>query len=285
VAKINLQRVSQSNTDLYTWNDRLKWQVFNKIPMRTRLFLPFLVALSLSLQACMVVDVFRPKEYETRFDFRETDANRYNISAEMAEDSLVLSMIRPFQVELEVRMNRVIGQAESTFSNVRPNGSLGDLAADIIRRTASEHVGYSVDIGLTNWGGLRIPINEGPIRVGDIYSVMPFENTLVILTFTGEQLRLIADQLAASGGQPISGLRMRIENGKAVDMIVGTRPIKNEDEYTLVTNNFLAEGGDGYTSLLNPVKRQDLGIMMRDAMIRYITDRYNVTPTSDARLR
>jgi 2',3'-cyclic-nucleotide 2'-phosphodiesterase (5'-nucleotidase family) len=155
----------------------------------------------------------------------------------------------------------------------------------MIRRTASEHVGYSVDIGLTNWGGLRIPINEGPIRVGDIYSVMPFENTLVLLTFTGEQIRLIADQLAATGGQPISGLRMRIENGKAVDMIVGTRPVKDDEEYTLVTNNFLAEGGDGYTSLLNPIKRQDLNILMRDAMIRYITDRYNVTPTSDARLR
>lgn len=253
--------------------------------MRIRLLLPFLVALSFSLQACMVVDVFRPKEYETRYDFRETDVDRYDVDAEIAEDSLVLSMIRPFQVELQVRMNRVIGQAESTFSNARPNGSLGDLAADMIRRTASEHVGYSVDIGLTNWGGLRIPINEGPIRVGDIYSVMPFENTLVLLTFTGEQIRLIADQLAATGGQPISGLRMRIENGKAVDMIIGTRPVKDDEEYTLVTNNFLAEGGDGYTSLLKPIKRQDLNILMRDAMIRYITDRYNVTPTSDARLR
>src|SRR5690606_24709569 len=133
--------------------------------MRTRLLLPFLVALSLSLQACVVVDVFRPKEYETRYDFRETDAERYTIGAELAEDSLVMSMIRPYRVELEVRMSRVIGQAESTFSNVRPNGSLGDLAADMIRRTASENVGYSVDIGLTNWGGLRIPLNEGPIRV------------------------------------------------------------------------------------------------------------------------
>ncbi len=250
-----------------------------------RRLIPIYLLLAMTLSSCMVVDLVRPREYETRLDFRGTEVNRYAIAGELPEDSLVMSMIRPYQVELTTRMNRVIGNAESDFSNRRPNGSLGDLAADMLRRTASEHLGFAVDIGLTNWGGLRIPINQGPIRVGDIYSVMPFENFLVVLTFTGAQIRAIADELAATGGQPISGLRMRIEDGKAVDILVGTRSIKDDDLYTVVTNNFLADGGDGYTTLLNPVKRQDLNILMRDAMIRYINDRYNVTPTFDSRLR
>ncbi len=250
-----------------------------------RRLIPGYILLATLLSSCMVADLVRPRGYETQFDFRGTEINRYSIDGDLAEDSLVLSMIRPYQVELSTRMNRVIGNAESDFSNARPNGSLGDLAADMLRRTASEHLGFAVDIGLTNWGGLRIPINKGPIRVGDIYSVMPFENTLVVLTFTGTQIRAIANELAATGGQPISGLRMRIEDGKAVDVLVGTRAIKDEDTYTLVTSNFLADGGDGYKTLQNPLKRQDLNILMRDAMIRYITERYNVTPTFDSRLR
>jgi 2',3'-cyclic-nucleotide 2'-phosphodiesterase (5'-nucleotidase family) len=250
-----------------------------------RRLIPGFLLLTMMLSSCMVVDLIRPKEYETQLDFRGTEINRYAIDGGIAEDSLVMSMIRPYQVELTTRMNRVIGQAESDFSNVRPNGSLGDFAADMLRRTASEHLGFSVDIGLTNWGGLRIPINKGPIRVGDIYSVMPFENTLVVLTFTGAQIRDIANELAASGGQPISGLRMRIEDGKAADVLVGTRAIKDDDTYTIVTSNFLADGGDGYKALQKPVKRQDLNILMRDAMIRYINDRYNVSPTFDSRLR
>jgi len=250
-----------------------------------RRLIPGYILLSILLSSCVVVDLVRPREYQTRLDLRTTEINRYSIGSDIPEDSLVLSMIRPYQVELTTRMNRVIGQAEEDFSNVRPNGSLGDLAADMLRRTASENLGYSVDIGLTNWGGLRIPINKGPIRVGDIYSVMPFENSIVVLTFSGSQVREIANELAATGGQPISGLRMRIEGGKAVDILVGTRSIKDDDTYTIVTSNFLADGGDGYKTLLNPIKRLDLNILMRDAMIRYINDRYNVSPTFDSRLR
>ena len=250
-----------------------------------RRLIPSFLLVSVAFSSCMVADLVRPKVYETQHNLRGTEASRYAIEGSLAEDSLVLSMIRPYQVELITRMNRVIGQAESEFSNVRPNGSLGDLVADMLRRTASERLGIAVDIGITNWGGLRMPIHKGPIRVGDVYAVMPFENSIVVLTFKGSQIRAIADQLADMGGHPISGLRMRIEDGKAVDVLVGTRAIKDEETYTVATNNFLADGGDRFTSLMNPLKREDLNIMMRDAMIRYINDRYSVTPTFDSRLR
>jgi 2',3'-cyclic-nucleotide 2'-phosphodiesterase (5'-nucleotidase family) len=241
--------------------------------------------LSLSTTSCAVVERLFPPDYNIEYSFRDTDENRYNITSELAEDSLVLGMIRPYQVELSTRMKRVIGEAETTFSNVRPDGSLGNLAADMIRRTASQELGLAVDIGLMNWGGLRVPINKGSITVGDIYTVMPFDNWLVVLTFKGSQIREIANQLASMGGQPISGLRMRIENGKANDILIGTRPLEDDLEYTLATNNFLADGGDRITSLLNPLQRQDIQVYLRDAMIRYITERYSITPTNDQRLR
>ena len=243
------------------------------------------LVLTLSGSSCTVVEKLFPREYKTEYSLRETDENRYTINSDIAEDSLVLSMIRPYQVELSTRMKRVIGEAETTFSNVRPDGSLGNLAADMIRRTASQELGVAVDIGLMNWGGLRVPINKGSITVGDIYTVMSFDNWLVVLTFKGSQIREIANQLASMGGQPISGLRMRIENGKAHDILIGTRPLEDELEYTLATNNFLADGGDRITSLLNPIKRQDIQIYLRDAMIRYITERYSISPTNDQRLR
>lgn len=247
------------------------------------IFLAFI--LSISTTSCAVVERLFPPDYNIEYSFRDTDENRYTITSELAEDSLVLSMIRPYQIELSTRMKRVIGEAETTFSNVRPDGSLGNLAADMIRRTASQELGVAVDIGLMNWGGLRVPINKGSITVGDIYTVMPFDNWLVVLTFKGSQIREIANQLASMGGQPISGLRMRIENGKANDILIGTRPLEDDLEYTLATNNFLADGGDRITSLLNPLQRQDIQIYLRDAMIRYITERYSITPTNDQRLR
>lgn len=241
--------------------------------------------LTVLLPSCMVVDLMKPKIYAIEHHLNSAETGRLNITSAMPEDSLVMSMIRPYQVELDVRMSRVIGYAGGTFSNARPDGSLGDLASDILRRTASERLGFSVDVGLTNWGGLRVPINEGRITVGDIFAVMPFENHLVILTMTGQQIRALADFLAANGTHPVSGLRMRVQDGEARDVLVGTRPINDAEIYTVVTTNFLADGGDHFHILKDAEKREDMDILMRDAMIRYITDRYNITPTSDGRLR
>jgi len=225
------------------------------------------------------------QEHRVEYRFQKSDPYRYNVDSLVVQDSSIAAYIRPYQVELEVRMNRIIGYAETDLRNRPPEGNLGDIIADMMRRTASQKLGYAVDIGLTNWGGIRVPIPKGPITVGDIYTVLPFENVLVVLTFSGTQLQAVADQLAATGGQPISGLRMRIENGKAYDILVGNRPIVADEEYTLVTNDFMAEGGDGYTILKQHLQRQDLNILLRDAMINYVTERYQLSPTPDSRLR
>lgn len=253
--------------------------------MRSRTSTLFHVVMGLTLLISTSCSLLQSYDHRVEYRFQKSDHARYNVDSLVVQDSSVAAYLKPYQVELEVRMNRVIGYAETDLRNRPPEGMLGDIIADMMRRTASQKLGYAVDVGLTNWGGIRVPIPKGPITVGDIYTVLPFENVLVVLTFSGRQLQDVANQLAATGGQPISGLRMRIENGKAYDILVGNRPLVADEEYTLVTNDFMAEGGDGYTILKQHLRRQDLNILLRDAMINYVTERYQLAPTPDSRLR
>src|SRR6185369_14132787 len=68
-------------------------------------------------------------------------------------------------------------------------GSLGNFVADAIRNRAQTRLGKPVLLAITNSGGLRKDsIPEGDVRVADIFELMPFENALVTLDLTGEQL-------------------------------------------------------------------------------------------------
>ena len=74
---------------------------------------------------------------------------------------------------------------------------------------------------------------------------MPFENTISVLLLSGEQVRMLADQIAARRGEPVSGIRFRIEDGRAVDILVGAEPLRRNQEYWVATNSYVADGGDG----------------------------------------
>src|SRR5690606_12284314 len=117
---------------------------------------------------------------------------------------------------------------------------------------------------------LRNPLPQGDITVGHIFELMPFENTISVLTLSGVQVQRMADQIAADGGEPVSGIRFRINNGKATDILVNYEPLNPDSTYLVATNNYMADRGGSIEALWNPIHRVDLDVLIRDAMIEYI---------------
>jgi 2',3'-cyclic-nucleotide 2'-phosphodiesterase (5'-nucleotidase family) len=99
---------------------------------------------------------------------------------------------------------------------------------------------------------------------------MPFENELVVLWVKGEDLLSLFDFFASIGGEGVSGMRMGIEEGKAVEVTVGGLPVDRNKLYLIATNDYLAEGNDDMAQLKHAVKRIDTGIKIRDMLIGYI---------------
>ncbi len=171
-------------------------------------------------------------------------------------------------------------------SHIRSKSTnLGNLVADAIRWKAK------ADIALTNGGGIRASIKPGDITIRDILTVHPFGNTIYVMKLRGSEILKIFEYTATipagKGAWPqISGMTVKIEGGKVVDVRMNGKPIDPYKVYVFATNSYLAGGGDGYTMLKNWASRgYDTGFTLAQAIMEYIKealggviDSYDDTP-------
>jgi 2',3'-cyclic-nucleotide 2'-phosphodiesterase (5'-nucleotidase family) len=130
-----------------------------------------------------------------------------------------------------------------------------------------------VDVALQNPGGMRADLDAGPITRGDVYAIMPFDNTIGTMELTGALLRKALEQsLRGQRVTQVSGIRYTIDPTKpdyqhitTLTLADGT-PVDEQKTYKVAANNFMASGGDQYDALAQGKNRTDTGRMIRDAM-------------------
>lgn len=202
-------------------------------------------------------------------------------------DPDIEALIAPYRAQLQTRVDEVIGQATAQLVKGTPESPLGNMAADAMLFFVNRAVDTPVDMALTNNGGLRIPIAAGPITIGKMFELMPFENMLVILELNAAQVDSLTGQIARVGGEPIAGLSFTIDRttGRAYDIRVGSQPLSAGRTYRLVTSDYLANGGGNMPALWTPAGREDLPLLLRDAFIEYIRHKKTIEPVLDGRIR
>lgn len=189
-----------------------------------------------------------------------------------SDDKEIASIIAPYKEKLDATMNEVIGTVEKTMNKSKPNSPLNNWMADVLLSQARKNAGH-VDFALQNYGGIRIPtLAQGDVTLGKIYELMPFDNLLVVLTADGKVVQQLMDKIADYGGWPVSkGTSFRIDNGKAVDMIINGKTFSIDGKYTFALPDYIANGGDG-SDFLSGADRIDLNLLVRDAIIQEIKD-------------
>jgi 2',3'-cyclic-nucleotide 2'-phosphodiesterase (5'-nucleotidase family) len=155
-------------------------------------------------------------------------------------------------------------------------GSLGNLVADGMRAEASIKLGKHVDLALMNGGGLRRQtIGEGDLRARDIFELLPFENALVTMDLTGEQvLKLLGVIVTSREAQSGAHLTYVIKADKSFQLEsakLGDQAIDSSAMYTIVTIDYLVSvGGERYGVLREGKNTKALGITLRDALMDYV---------------
>ncbi|HRQ56332.1 MAG TPA: 5'-nucleotidase C-terminal domain-containing protein [Azoarcus taiwanensis] len=146
----------------------------------------------------------------------------------------------------------------------------------------------SADLSLQNGGGVRVDLAVGNITVGNIYTVLPFRNTLVRLTMTGAEVKsAIEDAMDAvvngsTGSYPYAGgLRWHVDLGQARGSRVSNLeirglgdiwlPLNPAGTYRVITNDFIADGQDGYLTLgtIDGDRRVDTFLAYADSFLQY----------------
>jgi 2',3'-cyclic-nucleotide 2'-phosphodiesterase (5'-nucleotidase family) len=180
------------------------------------------------------------------------------------------ALVAPFSEVLVEKTSEVVGFAKGEIRKGRPEGPLGTFAAEGLLSQVQSHVNRPVDMALTNNGGLRVPLGPGPITLGKMIELMPFENTVVILDMSAGQVDSLAQQLARGGGDPIAGFSLVIDPlGQARDVRVAGQPLDPNRIYRLATSDYLANGGGSY-SVLWGLPREELPYLLRDAFTEHL---------------
>jgi 2',3'-cyclic-nucleotide 2'-phosphodiesterase (5'-nucleotidase family) len=99
---------------------------------------------------------------------------------------------------------------------------------------------------------------------------MPFDNLLILQKLHGDTLQQLLDLIASQGGWPVAGMTMQIKDKKAVNVMIGGKPLDPRAIYTTVNSDFVANGGSD-AAMLRPIPQISNGYLMRTAIFDYIT--------------
>ncbi|HKS30177.1 MAG TPA: 5'-nucleotidase C-terminal domain-containing protein [Pyrinomonadaceae bacterium] len=207
------------------------------------------------------------------------DASETEVDASIKEDPELQKIIAPYKTKVD-ELNRPIGKLDGDLKKTgMGGGSLGNLVSDALRSVAEKKLGKPVLLAVINTSGMRKnSIAAGELSTSDIYELLPFENALVTLDLTGEQLLRFMDvnvqrRNAQSGARIVYRINDKKQN-ELVSIKLGTagseHDIDPKASYTIVTIDYLVKRGGEYSILQEGKNLRPLGITMRDALIEYV---------------
>ena len=213
----------------------------------------------------------------------------------------VEAQLQGYQAAIAALKGQTVGETTVTLDGDRARvrtreTNLGNLVADAMLWKASA---AKAQVAIQNGGGIRATVPPGPITLGQVMEVLPFGNYLVVLELTGEQLRAALEngvsQVEARAGRfpQVAGLRYTFDPGRPVGSRILAvevwederwKPVRPKSTYVVVTNNFLAQGGDGYTVFLEARSREVLGFVDYEVLAEYLSAHSPVSPGVEGRI-
>lgn len=245
----------------------------------------------------LIVSAWEWGKYLGRLDVTFTDmgvVDSYNgapilINADIPEDPAVAADVAVFYEPVQALANSVVGQTEVLLDGVRANvrtreTNLGNLICDAM---LWKTVNAGSQVCITNGGGIRAPIQVGDVTVGSVLTVLPFGNQIATLGLTGADLLAALENGVSrwentDGRFPqVGGMRYTFDPTRPVGDRILSAEIKNPNGtftpinpttvYTVVTNDFLRRGGDGYSIFRdNAINPYDSWAVMADSVMEYI---------------
>ena len=208
------------------------------------------------------------------YQITQVEGTRIHIDStlDVHPNQQAVDVLAPYKAGVDSVMGEVVGYSTTTLSKYRPESPLSNLIADVLRQAAAEVVGHPADIGLVNMGGIRNILPQGNITVGTVYEILPFENSLCVLKIKGKHVQKLMQNIAQVQGEGVSNIQLEItKEGKVLSVQVGGKSIEEDKIYTLATIDYLSEGNDGMTALIQQESREcPTGATLRGLFMDYV---------------
>ena len=169
---------------------------------------------------------------------------------------------------------KVVIYSNAEIEESQPESALTNLVADMLIHAAQPYIdnGYPT-MSLTNMGGIRSNFPKGAVRVYDIYSTLPFNNSVVVAVIRGKDIWEILENFAEKERfEALGGVRILVEDKEIEYCQIGGQPLDEDGMYNLVTIDFLLDGGDRFNIGSDALSIERTGIVMRDAAVAYLQE-------------
>lgn len=170
-------------------------------------------------------------------------------------DAGLAELIAPYRKGVDELMGKVIGKTAKELPNDGP--ALLNFVSDFVEARGSELAGVPVDLALMNVGSLRRGLPKGDITQGQIISMQPFTNKILVMELSGKDLVEAMEVFASRGGDGVSGQVAATYDPathKLLSLTIDGAPVDPEHVYKVATIDYLAGGGD----YMVPLKRGNI---------------------------
>ncbi|MBT9369299.1 bifunctional metallophosphatase/5'-nucleotidase [Rhizobium sp. CSW-27] len=224
------------------------------------------------------------------------------LDASVTPDEAYSAKVKELGAPLEELKKKVVGSSETTIDGDRKSCravecTMGNLVADA---SLDRVKGQGITIAIVNGGGLRASIDQGDVTMGEVLTVLPFQNTIATFQIKGADIQAALEngvsQIEDGAGRfaQVAGLKYTFDRSKPVGSRVSNVMVKEGDAfvpldpaktYGVVTNNYVRGGGDGFkmfaTNAINPY---DFGPNLEQAVAEYLTAHNPYKPYTDGRI-
>ncbi len=137
-------------------------------------------------------------------------------------DKKATTVLKPYKDKVDAMMYEVIGTSEMKMDKGIPETLLSNLVASVLARSCRASVGQTGGYGTGQYGGLRSILPKGDITVGAVFEILPFENSLCVLTMKGTDMKRLFKAIASLHGEGVSGIRLEInKKGELLNATIG----------------------------------------------------------------
>jgi 5'-nucleotidase/UDP-sugar diphosphatase len=217
-------------------------------------------------------------------------------------DPEITALLQPYVEKSNATLKEVVMKTAEKFEfgNRLPRyreTATGDLSADATAWYIREKLGLTVDFAFQNGGNIRTELPAGDVTREVILTMLPFENFNYLCTLKGSDVKdlftFIETQKQGAGGFPQFSKEVRYtltidkdKNGAISDLTIGGVPIDPNKLYKVATNDYIANGGDGYEVMKRSVDTFNTSMLLSDIVVDYAkTLPQPVQPTLDGRLK
>ncbi|MGC9370230.1 MAG: bifunctional metallophosphatase/5'-nucleotidase [Paracoccaceae bacterium] len=224
------------------------------------------------------------------------------MDAAVTEDATTKARIGELAQPLDEIRNRVVAETAEAIEGDRSvcramECPMGNLVADAMLDRVRDQ---GIQIAIQNGGGLRASIDAGPVTMGEVLTVLPFQNTLSTFQTTGKSVLAALEngvsQVEEGAGRfpQVAGLKFTWdptgEPGARVTSVMVQEgdafvPLDLDKTYGVVSNNFVRNGGDGYSMFVSDATNvYDFGPDLADVTAEFLAANAPYQPYTDGRI-